>query len=377
MAAAEKRAGAWVSSGRDLPACLAAALAGEGDAGAEFVRHISGIVWTSCTLLAGEGPEARAAFEGVVAALCEGGFARLRGYKGRGRVETYVAVVTRDLLANRVLRLLFDDRRRGWAAFERFFGEDLRRQVRRRLNGAAYEDMRADAYQELCAALVEDDYRRLRQYTGQGSFTGFVLRTADRLLIDFVRSIAPRRRLPAAVARLGPLEQDVFRLLAWRRIPAEADSVAAALASAANPKPPLNDIVEAIAAVRPHVQEARDGNAARGAAISLSALEGDAADALIGGGEASPEDALIGRAGDDALALAAAALRRAGAALSDGERIYLEVVLGGGDSLPAREIARLMKRPVEEVYKLKQRVHKCLRAAISDDPAVKNWRASV
>lgn len=366
-----------MTSGRDLAACLAAALNGEAGADTEFLRRISGIVWTSCTLLAGEGPEARAAFEEVLPLLSAGGFARLRGYKGRGRVETYVAVITRDLLANRVLHLLFEDRRRGWNAFERFFGEDLRRQVRRRLNGAAHEDLRADAYQELCAALIEDDYRRLRHYTGQGSFTGFVLRTADRLLIDFVRSVAPRRRLPAAVAKLGSLEQDVFKLLAWRRMPDDAQALSAALASAADPKPSANAIVDAIAAVRLHVEGARDSVAARGASVSLSAIEPDAADALIGGGDSSPEAALVERDEDDALAAAAAALRRARDALSDGERIYLEVVLDGGDGLPARDIARLMNRPVEEVYKLKQRVHKRLRDAISDDPAVKNWRASV
>lgn len=360
----------------ELAASLRAALNGDGAAGADFLRRISGIVWTSCTILAGDGSEARAAFQDVVEALRADDFSRLGGYKGRGRAETYVAVVTRDLLAMRILRLLQDDRQRGWAAFERFFAVDLQRLVRRRLGGPVYEDMRADAYQEICVALIEDDYRRLRLYSGHGSFTGFVLRTADRLLIDFVRSVASRRRFPAAVVRLGSLEQDVFKLLAWRGVPPDVESVSAALATAAEP-PSASAVKDAIATVRIHVQEARDNGGMRGRVVSVSAMDGEAADALLGEAETSPEDVLAARTEEEALSAALAAMRRAAERLPDGERIYLDIVLSGSDSLPAREVARLMQRPVEEVYKLKQRVLKRLRDAMADDPAVKTWRASV
>lgn len=360
----------------ELAASLRAALNGDGAAGADFLRRISGIVWTACTILAGDGPEACTAFQDVVEALRADGFSRLGGYKGRGRAETYVAVVTRDLLAMRILRLLQNDRQRGWKAFERFFTADLQRLVRRRLGGPAYEDMRADAYQEICVALVEDDYRRLRLYSGHGSFTGFVLRTADRLLIDFVRSVVSRRRLPAAVARLEALEQDVFRLLAWKGIPPDVESVSGALASAAG-SPPRDAVIAAIAAVRLHAREAMENDTARGRVVSVSAMDGEAADTLLGGADISPEDVLTARAEEEALSAALTAMRRAAEGLPDGERIYLDIVLGGCDSLPAREVARLMQRPVEEVYKLKQRVLKRLREAMADDPAVKTWRASV
>lgn len=362
---------------RDLAACLASAIAGEGGAGPEFLRRISTIVWAACVRACGSELQAREAFEEAAAALSANGFARLRGYRGRGRVETYVAVVTRDLLAARILRLLFEDRRRGWAAFEHFFADDLRRRVRARLSGAAYEDLRADGYQELCIALIEDDYRRLRQYTGIGSFAGFVLRIADRILIDFARSIAPRRRLPAAVARLDTLEQAVFRLLAWRGVPDDVSSVREALGASIEPQPSDADVSAAIATVRVHVVAAGQPRAARGASVSLSSLDGDAADSLIGASETSPEDVLIDEARELASTTAAAALRQAAAALPDRERIYLEIVLGGGENLPPREIARLMQRPIAEIYKLKQRVHKCLHDAIAEDSAVKNWRASV
>ena len=70
-------------------------------------------------------------------------------------------------------------------------------------------------------------------------------------------------------------------------------------------------------------------------------------------------------------------LERAILTLSAGERLYLTIALGGAQPPPSREIARLMQRPVEEIYKLKQRVLKRLRDALAEDSAVKSWRASV
>lgn len=366
-----------MAGGHDLVSYLRAALAGDSTAGAEFLRRISGIVWTSCTILAGDGTDAHAAFADVLAALQADGFARLRSYSGRGRVETYVSVVVRDLLAVRVLKLLHEDKERGWKAFERFFSADLQRLVRRRLSGPAYEDLQQDAYQEICTALVTDDYRRLRSYSGSGSFTGFVLRTADRLLIDFVRLVAPRRRLPAAVTRLGALEQAVFRLMAWQGIPADFDRVSAALAGVFSPAPTRPQLTEAIAAVRSFAQDARDNGRWHGPAVSLSGMTGEAADALIGAASASAEELSIDHDERKQLDGALATLRCAAAQLSDAERIYLGIALSTAESLPAREIATLMQRPVEEIYKLRQRVMKRLREAIANDPAVKNWRMSV
>ncbi len=369
--------GQGLSGGRDLASSLNAALAGDRSAQAEFLRRISGIVWTSCTILAGEGETARAAFGDVVSSITADGFARLRGYSGRGRVETYIAVVVRDILAVRVLRLLQDDRERGWRAFEQFFSADLRRLVRRRLSGPAYEDLQQDAYQELCAAFVADGYRRLRSYSGNGSFTGFVLRTADHLLIDFLRMVTPRRRLPAAVARLGSLEQAVFKLMAWQGITADPERIELALTGCFDVMPTRRAVADAVAAVRGFAQEARANGRWHGAAVSLSGMTGDTADALIGTASASPEDVSIDNDDQRLLDAALAALRNAASQLGDDERIYLEVALSRTEVLPAREIAALMQRPVDEIYKLKQRIMKKLKDAMANDLAVKNWRASV
>ena len=53
------------------------------------------------------------------------------------------------------------------------------------------------------------------------------------------------------------------------------------------------------------------------------------------------------------------------------------IVLGDSKTPPAREIARLMQKPVEEIYKLKQRVLQRLREIASTDSKIKTWRTSV
>jgi DNA-directed RNA polymerase specialized sigma24 family protein len=70
-------------------------------------------------------------------------------------------------------------------------------------------------------------------------------------------------------------------------------------------------------------------------------------------------------------------LTRAVETLPEAERLYLTIALGAAQTPPSREIAQLMQRPVEDIYKLKQRVLKRLRDLIAEESAVKNWRASV
>ena len=269
-----------------------------------FVHRVADAVWTSCRLLTGDDAGARDAFTEVMGALRADGFRRLRAYNGSSRIETFVALVTRDVLAERLLRLFqAHSASDGWAAFERFFAADINRIINRRLPGADRADLRQDAYQDICVALIADDYRRLKAYRGIGSFTGFVLHMVDRLLIDFIRSTMPlgRQRVEAQVTE-------------WEDIPSD---------------------------------------------------------------QPSPEDTLLEREDDRLLSLASEVLREAAAALSETERLYLHIALGSGEPIPAREVARLMCRPVEEVYKLKQRVMTRLRETLDKHPAVKMWKASV
>lgn len=355
-----------------------AALAGEAVAAQRLVRRIADRVWAVCGLLAGAEDDARAAFGDVLAALQDNSFARLASYDGRGRLDVFVTLAVRDLLCERLLRLLHDDRHRGWAAFERFFETDLRRIIQRRLPGADHDEARRDAYQDICAAFVEDDFRRLRAYNGTGSFAGFVLRMSDRLMIDQLRQLNSRRRLPAAVERMTPLAQEVFKLVWWRKFPPDPPLLENALRALLDPPPVATTIADALKALGAALPAGPGpGEGTRPRTVSLSALPGEMVDGLIDTESATPEDALAERQDEAVLANALSALRRAAEALPPDERLYLTVALGGTEPRPAREIARLIQRPVEEVYKLKQRALKRLKDAIGDDLAVKNWRASV
>ena len=336
---------------------------------AQFLKDISAVVWTGCRLLTGEEEEGREAFIEVMALLRADRFARLGGFTGRGALDAFVALIVRDLLAERMLRLLWSDREKGWRAFERFFEGDILRLIRRHLPGSANQDARRDAYQDVCVALIDADYRRLKAYSGSGSFAGFVLRTVDRLLIDIVRKNAPRRRLPAAVARQGVLDREVYRLVFWNRIPQRADILAAHLHGGLDRPPEIAEIVAALARVAVHAPTGQE-------AVRLVPLEAGCGD-LAAAGDSSPEEQLFQAEREEELAAALDVLTRAIATLPASERFYLTIALGGAQHPPSREIARLMQRPVEEIYKLKQRVLKRLRDALAEDSAVKSWRASV
>jgi RNA polymerase primary sigma factor len=356
-------------------ALVGAALAGDRTAAERLVRRIADTVWTSCLLLDGGDEAAREAFAAVLAALQANGFARLRPYDGRSRLEIFVALLSRDILAERLLRAFRDDPRAGWTVFQRFFQADLQRLILRRLPGPQRQDLRRDAYQEVCLGLIEADYRRIRAYNGSGSFTGFVLHTVDRLLIDFVRSIGSRRRLPAAIKRLPALEQEIFRQIHWQGATPEAGSLARLLAARLDPAPAEGAVAAALAKVAASLPPGY-GAAVEGAGqhVALSELAEGAAEGLI---EESPEDVALAQEADRLLSVAAAVVRDVAEGMPEPERAYLRIALGGAEPLPAREMARLMGIPVEEIYKLKQRVIRRLREALQDHASVKKWLASV
>lgn len=283
---------------------IAALRNGDARAAAQFINDIAPALWTACTLVIPEDTEAREAFMEGIAKLRTDNFALLAQHVGQGPLEGFVVLMVRDLLGTRVQRLLSSDPKRGWRAFEAFFEADLRRLIHRRLPGGG--DVQHDAYQSICLAMIDSDFRRLKAYSGSGSFAGFVLRTADRLLIDFLRGTNALRRLHGAL---------LTRDMALQEIP----------------------------------------------------------DAM----EASPEAQVIQTEEERQLAAALEILTRAIETLPEAERLYLAIALTPAQTPPSREIARLMRCPVEDIYKLKQRVLNHLRDLMADDIAVKNWRASV
>ena len=346
---------------------LAALRAGNSVHTAQFVKDISATVWKSCRLLTGEEAEAREAFAETMASLSANRFARLAGYSGRGALQTFVALSVRDLLAERMLRLLQSDPRRGWSAFERLFNTDIVRLIRKRLPHS--EEARRDAYQDVCLALIDDDYRRLKTYNGSGSFAGFVLRAVDHLVIDRMRAAVPRRRLPTGVTRLPELEQEIFKLVYWQGISEHPDVLAFHLGSCFGRTVDTAEIIAALSRVRSFEPAAAN--------LHGTPIPTDQLDDLTNPAEPSAEDQLVQSEEDEQLAAALETLSAAIATLPSAERLYLTIVLAGTETPPSRDVARLMQRPVEEIYKLKQRVLQHLRDTLSENSAIKTWRASV
>jgi RNA polymerase primary sigma factor len=357
-------------------ALLAAALRGAAGAAEALCRSLADPVWTACSRVTCAQADAEAAFGEVMAALTADGFARLKDYDGRARVKVYAALVVRDLLLERALNLLVRDRPRGWQAFEAFFGPDMRRMIERALPGSGNRQNREDAYQAVCEALLRNDLERLRAYSGRGSAAGFVLQVIENLVMDFVRTIVPRRRLPAAIGRLSALDQEVFRLIYWERLNADPAILSAQLSRPGEAPPSAAAVGEALERVRQALPAGYDGEPrGPGRMVELSAAEdfaqaGGAQDFRV----ATPEDELV--EGEAAMLLEQAldALREALPGLAAAERLYLQLALTGA---PAREIARLLCLPVEDVHKLAQKLKRRLRVELGDADVVKKWRLSV
>jgi RNA polymerase primary sigma factor len=357
-------------------ALLAAALRGAAGAAEALCRSLADPVWTACCRVTRAPADAEAAFGEVMAGLAADGFSRLKDYDGRARVKVYVALVVRDLLLGRAINLLVADAMRGWQAFEAFFGPDMRRMIERALPGGGNRQNREDAYQAVCEALFRNDLERLRAYSGRGSATGFVLQIIENLVIDFVRTIVPRRRLPAAIGRLSALDREVFRLIHWERFDAHPAILLAHLLRTGEAPPGVTAVGEAIERVRQalpagYCPEPRGD----GQMVELSAAE----DLAHAGGSPdfrvpTPEDELVEGEAAGLLEQALALLREALPGLAVGERLYLQLALSG---TPAREIARLLCLPVEEVHKLAQKLKRRLRDQLGDADVVKKWRLSV
>ena len=229
----------------------------------------------------------------------------------------------------------------------------------------------------MVSALIENGYRRILAYDGQGSFGGFVLRIVNNLCVDRLRKDVPRRRLPAAIQRLPETEQEVFRQLYWEKCP---EHQLGAVLRARKIELGAEAIATAVAAVR----AALPRNFAAGEEDSrprLVALPG-AADGRAGEGDLpddrpTPEDAVIAGEDENTLEQATGALKAAIARLPQEIRLYLQYVMSGDSDLAPRDIARLMARPVTDIYRLRQQAERLLRQALSENSAVKNLRMSV
>lgn len=86
-------------------ALVRAALGGDQKAAEQLLRAVADTVWAACCLLTGTEAGPRDAFIAVIAALQEDSFQRLRSYDGRSRINTFVALIVREVLVQRLLLL--------------------------------------------------------------------------------------------------------------------------------------------------------------------------------------------------------------------------------------------------------------------------------
>jgi RNA polymerase primary sigma factor len=341
-------------------ALVKAVVAGDASAAQRFLDATSATLWSAVVKLEGEGAGGEAAFLDVIDALKAGGYARLKAFDGRGRLSTYLTITVRDILADRLARGFVEAPRKSWARFERFFGSDIRRRVAQRFPRELNSGHRDDAYQEVCLKFIEDDYRRIRAYDGIGSFTGYILTVAERILIDLLRRDAPRRRLPVAVTRLSQLDQDIYAAIVWGMHPVDVDRLAMTMRGRFERDPDAAEIrqaMERLAKIGPLAPAAVSGRAAM---VSLDSSE-DGEEALaVSDRGATAEEQLLEAEEERTRTELLEAVKAAAAELPADERLYLQIVTSAADPLPAREIARSMQLPVEEVYRLKQRAQRWL-----------------
>ena len=116
----------------------------------------------------------------------------------------------------------------------------------------------------------------------------------------------------------------------------------------------IRQAMDRIAKVAPLAPVARSGT------VSLdSAGDGDEALA-VPDQAATPEEQLVQAEEEQSRSELLEIVRAAAAELPAQDRLYLQIVSAAADPLPAREIARAMQLPVEEVYRLKQRAQRWL-----------------
>jgi RNA polymerase primary sigma factor len=246
-----------------------------------------------------------------------------------------------------------------WERFSRYFETDIRSRIGRQLPSKLGRAGREDAYQEVCLKLIENDFHRIRSYGGRGSFSGYILTVVDRILIDLVRRETPRRRMPAEISRLSPLDQAIYVAVVWEGCPQDADRLAAVLRGRLAQDPTVADIAESVTRLASIARLECASPAAE--AISLDVLLGEGGGLSIADSSPTPEDRLLLFEEEQRRAAFVAAVNAAAEKLPTDERLYLQIVFSANEPLPARGIARLMGCPVEEVYRLKQRTQKWLK----------------
>jgi RNA polymerase sigma factor (sigma-70 family) len=112
--------------------------------------------------------------------------------------------------------LLIGDPERGWHAFVDQHSPTLVALIERA--GVADRDAVGDVYVRVCERLAEDRCRRLRRFDpGRGPLVAWLTVVVRRVVVDWVRERAGRRRLFGSVRELDALTRRVFELYYWEQ----------------------------------------------------------------------------------------------------------------------------------------------------------------
>jgi RNA polymerase sigma factor (sigma-70 family) len=79
------------------------------------------------------------------------------------------------------------------------------------------ENDRDECYIFVLDSLKADDFKRLRAFKGKSKLSTYLYSLINSLVIDFRRKKYGRRRIPAAVLKLGKWAEAVYRLVCWQK----------------------------------------------------------------------------------------------------------------------------------------------------------------
>ena len=79
------------------------------------------------------------------------------------------------------------------------------------------ENDQNEAYIFVLDSLKDDNFKRLRAYKGKSKLSTYLHTLINSLVIDFRRKRYGRRRIPAAVVKLGRWAEAAYRLVCWQR----------------------------------------------------------------------------------------------------------------------------------------------------------------
>jgi RNA polymerase primary sigma factor len=336
---------------------VADVIKGDPAAISRFVELVDTPIWTTVVALVGDGAPGTKAFDTIITALRADGFSRLLRYDGQSTLSTFLTWVSRDILAEELARSFSVEPNQAWRRFDRFFGKDIRQRIGKRFSRATTTE-REDRYQQVCIALVERDYHRVRAFDGRGSFGGFILSTVvDNLLTDLGRQEVSRPRLPADIARMSPLHQAIFAACVWGGVALDARRIAEAVRGKIQPEPHREEVAAVLDELAGRVAAARGWLVKPD--IPIDTPEGTAG-TRASGGSRTPEDILLELEEEQEREAFLDAVNRESVFLPDADRLYVQLFLS--DSLlPPRELAKLMGIPVDEVNLLQQRVKRWMK----------------